>query len=185
MSLMTKIGKKLPAVAFSSSTAIMSRVLDVLKRQARTFEASDVKTDFVKDTLLFLYNFANNTEAVKLERRKSTGSRFRPVLKDKVSFDQLIDSPEEELNIGVVVKIVGDFAHWIVSTNNSPDQGDGRMRQAVVCIIETGLTLIYSHVELFLVINKSENSKKFKEEFIPAMENKLVKNLTDVSKVCK
>jgi len=154
---------------------------DILKRQAIELDTSNHKVGLIKDAVLFLYNFANNKEAIKRERKLDRSAGFRPVLSDKVHFDQLNQNPDGELNIGVLIKVVGDLAHWIAG-NQFSDKADEKLRRTIVCTLESGLTLIYLHVQRFLQ-EKSESSKHFKDEFIPAMENKLVKSLTDVSKV--
>jgi hypothetical protein len=173
----------------------MSRINDILKLHASHPTYSDFRITTVRQALLLLYSYSHNTEAVRELKRKGVPRQFRLIFNNKLSHDLLGSNSEEELTLGIIVKIVTDTATMIINhSNNTIGIGGGdaggftgmnkNKLDAVSSILEVGLAMTHEHIEVFLIDNSFKGSaKQLREDFIPTLDNRLVKFASDAAKV--
>ncbi|OXA52513.1 hypothetical protein Fcan01_12127 [Folsomia candida] len=174
LALLAKIAKHLPAVAFSGRTSVMARVYDILKLHAKHPTYSDFRIRTVRQTFQLMHNYSHNTDATRELKSQGNSHRFRPIVNNELAYDLLESNPEEEVTLGVITKIISDIAATIVNWNVSGG-GNKTKWDSMTSILEIGLDMVHEHVELFLTDSKYKaSSKKFVEDFIPTLDNRLI-----------
>lgn len=183
LALLAKTAKLLPLAAFTGRTHIMSRVEDILKLQAVHPAYNEFRLDSLKQVLLFLNNNAHNTLAIRELKRNGSTQKLRLVLNNRLAHNLLGGNPEEDLTIGILIKIITDIAGLIISSDTGVSLGKTK-QDLVTCILEMGVNMAYQHIEVFLCDEAYKTSaKKFSEEFVPILDNRLAKYTSDAAKV--
>lgn len=109
--------------------------------------STENRLSLVLNVMLFLYNHAFNTEAMKDEEAKRSSRPCRVVLTRQFNLMSPKGNQDHEVPIGLILKLARDSLHRIhVSTNISIS---AKAAQCHASIAEIALTLAYHHAEMF------------------------------------